>query len=166
MSAILVFKFGQLFPHPILLGYPWNKNKEDKWRSEWPPLQKQSGQVGNEQTGGQRFAGWQQWVCAPDHYVPISSDWLAALSNLHCTCETLYNFQPRKFLWMLTLFIEKIIHLFLSNLHNSQFKRFKQLAYFESGNYGKASRSNKAHYVSLTVHLNEKGYFGSFSTHN
>lgn len=67
---------------------------------------------------------------------------------------------------MLTLFMEKIIHLFLSNLHNSQFKRFKQLAYFESGNYGKASRSNKAHYVSLTVHLNEKGYFGSFSTHN
>lgn len=67
---------------------------------------------------------------------------------------------------MLTLFSEEIIHLFYSNLHNSLFKRFKQLAYFESRNYGKASRSNKAHYVSLTVHLNEKGYFRSSATHN
>lgn len=65
MSAILILGFGQLYPHPILLVYPWNKNKEDKWRSEWPPLQKQSGQVGNEQTGGQRFAGMAAMsVCA------------------------------------------------------------------------------------------------------
>lgn len=65
MSAILILGFGQLYPHPHPPRLPLKQEQGRQMKVGMTSLQKQSGQVGNEQTGGQRFAGMAAMsVCA------------------------------------------------------------------------------------------------------